>query len=131
MLPVVLVTATRDLTDALVVERQLERVAGRGILIHGDARGGDAIADAWARRNGWTVLRFAAEWDRYGRAAGGIRNSLLVKIAVAHMRNGHPTVCLAFPGPNSIGTHDCARKAARAGIQVQRFDVPLAALKRR
>lgn len=57
------------------------------------------------------IERFVAEWDQLGRAAGPIRNQRMVD-------NGGD-LCVAFSyGPivNSIGTCDCATRAAAAGI---------------
>lgn len=122
---VVLVTGTRELRDPAPVRAELERLQP-DLVIHGWCpKGVDAHADAWARERGLIVVRVAADWKRDGkRAAGPKRNSVLVRLACLYRELGHEVVCLAMPGPNSVGTHDCGRKAARAGLRVVRVDVP-------
>lgn len=50
-------------------------------IISGGARGVDQTAEAAAREYGHGVTVFAAEWDRYGKAAGFIRNQEIVESA--------------------------------------------------
>jgi len=86
--------------------------AGRGeiTLVHGAAKGADTLAASVAYELGWTVEPYPADWDRYGRAAGPIRNAEMVATGA--------DVCLAFPLANSRGTIDCMRRAKVAGIPV-------------
>lgn len=51
------------------------------IMIEGAARGVDLIAKAYAVENNWEVEEYPAEWDKYGRGAGYIRNDIMVKAA--------------------------------------------------
>lgn len=72
--------------DALLKER------GRAsVLIHGGARGADTIAGEWAEGNGIPVLVFHAEWEKYGKAAGSIRNKRMLV-------EGQPDLVIGFPG---------------------------------
>jgi hypothetical protein len=119
---VVLVTGTRDLRDPGPVEAELAKLEPQ-LVIHGNAPGVDAAADAWARARGLIIVRIGAEWERHGKSAGAIRNSLIVRLAVKYKEAGHDVVCLAMPGLRSVGTHDCGRKVHRAGIRVLRFDL--------
>lgn len=121
---VVLVTGTRDLRDPTIVHAELEKLRPELVLHGWCPKGVDAYADAWARERGLLVVRVAADWQRHGkRAAGPMRNSVLVRLAVAWRYLGHDVVCLAMPGPKSVGTHDCWRKAHAAGLLVVRIDV--------
>lgn len=50
-------------------------------LIHGDARGADKLAGEIGEETGMTVLSRPANWDKYGKAAGRIRNlEMLVEL---------------------------------------------------
>lgn len=122
---VVLVTGTRELHDPTLVHAELERLSP-DLVIHGWCPTGvDNAADAWARERGLIVVRIAADWRRHGkRAAGPRRNTTLVRLAMLYRELGHDVVCLAMPGPKSVGTHDCGRKAHAAGLRVVRVDVP-------
>ncbi len=61
------------------------------VIIHGGARGADSWAKLWAQYSGVPQLEFLAEWDKYGRAAGAIRNTRMIL-------EGKPDLILALPG---------------------------------
>jgi len=50
-------------------------------FISGKCRGADRIGEEYARKNGYEIEYFSADWKRYGRAAGPIRNKEMVKSA--------------------------------------------------
>ena len=52
-------------------------------VVSGTARGVDRMGEAYAERRGIPVRRFPADWDRFGRAAGMIRNAEMAKYADA------------------------------------------------
>lgn len=100
--------------------------AGRAlVVVHGAARGADAMADQWARKNSATVERHRAEQFGPWPQCGPIRNR--------HMVNLGADICLAFigpctssrcrrPGPHpSHGASGCADLAEQAGIPVRRY----------
>lgn len=108
----VLVCGSRLWTDRLAVKAQLSALGtGPHTIIHGAAAGADKIAGDVAREYGWTVEEFPAQWSRYGKAAGMIRNR--------EMLDTKPDVVLAFPLPSSIGTFGCIREAHRRKIPVK------------
>jgi hypothetical protein len=79
------------------------------MLLEGGARGADRFAREFANGLGCTVETHEADWKRYGKAAGGIRNQRMV--------DSKPDGVLAFPGGK--GTEDCVRRAVKAGISVR------------
>lgn len=48
------------------------------IILSGHCSGVDMLAERYAEKHGLTVERHPAEWARYGRAAGPIRNEQMV-----------------------------------------------------
>lgn len=56
------------------------------------------------------VIGVPAEWEKHGKAAGPIRNQVMVDMK--------PDVCLEFNLDNSRGTSNCAQLASAAGIKV-------------
>lgn len=48
-------------------------------IIEGAARGVDLSAKRWAQTHGLEILEYPAEWDKYGRSAGYIRNDIMVR----------------------------------------------------
>lgn len=140
----VLLTASRDLTKRGLVEEQLTHcldtagALGRKlIVVHGHCpTGGDAFGDAWVDRlkDHWPVdkERHPAQnhptqnfgpWPR----CGPNRNDYMVGLGADE--------CLAFIGPctsdrctrkaphGSHGATGCANAAARAGINLKRWDL--------
>lgn len=116
----VLVTGSRDWTDAAVIEKALDDLlaeCGSLIVIHGNARGADRIAASWAIRRhieGFDVTceTHLPHWELYGRRAGPIRNAEMVKSGA--------DLCLAFIKDKSPGATGCARLAEDAYIPVVR-----------
>jgi predicted Rossmann-fold nucleotide-binding protein len=95
------------------LERNAERVVPSPIevVIHGGARGADRAAGEWALKRGIPIQRFPADWDRYGKAAGHLRNTQMLV-------EGNPDLVIAFPG--GVGTADMVRQAGEHGVKVHR-----------
>jgi len=117
----VLVTGSRDWMDRQAVADALIAVEmgawchpsfGRFVLVHGGAKGLDAMAAEWAeQRQGWAVEAHPADWRTHGRRAGPIRNAHMVSLGAG--------LCLGFPMPGRRGTWDCIKKACDAGIPIR------------
>lgn len=113
----ILITGSRNWTDRGMIRRALCR-AGRDAgahpqettVVHGGAPGADTIAGEVAAEFGCRVEVHPADWDRYSKAAGPIRNAGMVTAGA--------DLCLAFPIGESRGTRDCIRQARLAGIPV-------------
>ena len=83
------------------------------LLVSGGAKGVDRCAEFIARE----VLKvpflvFPANWDKFGRSAGPIRNSYIAEVA---------DVVIAFPSGESKGTWDTINKAKLRGKKVYVF----------
>jgi hypothetical protein len=85
------------------------------LIITGGARGTDTVAHAWAVMNSVSTRVFPADWDKYGKRAGHIRNQQMLD-------EGLPSEVLAFPG--GPGTEDMIRRALRKRIKVTRCVSP-------
>ena len=80
------------------------------LLLHGGARGADRLIEHAARSLSWPVEVIAAEWGRYGRAAGPLRNGLLLRRALEVATPAKASVLVvAFPG--AAGTASLVRQA--------------------
>lgn len=79
------------------------------LLIHGGASGADSLAGQWAQDNGVPVHAYLADWRRYGKSAGPIRN--------LHMlADSRPDLVIAFAG--GAGTAHMRRIARAHGVEV-------------
>jgi hypothetical protein len=93
-------------------------------LVHGGAPGADTEIQAWweTASKPYNNLKislpppivFQADWERYGAAAGPLRNAQMVTAGA--------NLCVAFVHPQSKGTIDCRDKARRAGIFTLQVD---------
>jgi hypothetical protein len=104
----ILVCGGRDYDDRTKVFETLDTLKP-SVIIEGGARGADWIAATWGMENRVPRMRFDADWQTHGKAAGPIRNQLMLD-------QGNPDLVLAFPGGK--GTADCVRRARAAGIEV-------------
>ncbi len=84
------------------------------IIIHGDARGADRLADHWARTSGIPPLPFKANWFPNGRE-GGLDRSAGPKRNQHMLDEGKPDLVVAFPGGS--GTADMVKRARSAGVE--------------
>lgn len=82
---------------------------GFTILIHGGAKGADLLAGRWAIDHSIPVKCYLANWSKYGRSAGPIRNRQM-------LADSKPDLVVAFHG--GAGTADMVRRAKLAGIPV-------------
>lgn len=111
----VLVCGGRDFNDAQRVFAVLDHYHAQrpfSVVIHGAARGADTLAADWGRQRGIMTLAFpvpAADWEKYGKAAGSIRNAQM-------LREGEPDLVIAFPGDR--GTADMCKQAGGDCIPV-------------
>lgn len=51
------------------------------LVVSGGAKGADKMGEEWAKRHGIDTLIFQAEWNKYGKSAGFIRNEDIIKNA--------------------------------------------------
>jgi hypothetical protein len=84
-------------------------------IITGMARGADTAAYEWAKLMEYPIVEFPAEWTKYGRSAGYIRNKQM-------LLEGHPEWVIAFPGGK--GTEMMCNLAEKAKVKVKRIEYP-------
>ena len=71
--------------------------------------GADVLSITYAKNKGYRYIGFAPNWDMYGKPAGPIRNTEIVKSA---------DLLIAFWNGISPGTKDTITKAQAKGIKV-------------
>lgn len=82
------------------------------IIIHGDQRGADRMAGQVAENLGLEVHEYPADWDNLGRAAGVIRNQVMLD-------SEHPDLVVGFHDnlAESKGTKDMLTRAHMQGYR--------------
>lgn len=132
----VLVCGGRTFSDHDLVFTTLDRLHADNpieLVIHGDARGADRLAQTWALSNGVAEQAFKAKWnDVKGLsprtlkqdARGRLFNPLAGFVRNEEMLRACPTHAIAFPGGN--GTNDMCKRIRRAistGQQIEFIDL--------
>ena len=85
---------------------------GASLVVAGGARGADSLAVRAAKECGISYIEYKADWDRYGKSAGPIRNQQMLDME-------KPDFVIAFHEDleKSKGTKDMLSRAKRAGIR--------------
>ena len=120
----VIVAGSRGITARALVFQKVEALTRRLWLstgfeiVSGLAAGPDTLAIEWAEWAGFagSVVRFPAQWDIYGKAAGHIRNGQM---------SWYATHLIAFWDGVSPGTRNMIETAKRDGLQVRVVSVSL------
>lgn len=111
----ILVCGGRDFCDQEFEYKILDMINVPGevsMIIEGGAAGADTLAKNWAISRGISFTEFKADWKKYGKAAGYIRNKQMLV-------EGKPDLVIAFPG--GIGTQNMIEQTKKAGIRVKSF----------
>ena len=100
------IVGTRKMTDYLkFCDVVMPVMQGVTCIVSGGAKGVDSLAKQFALQKNIPFLEFVPEYEKYGKNATFVRNSLIVEAADR---------ILALPSPDSKGTYDTIRKAIKA-----------------
>lgn len=115
----VLVCGTRSYFNEPFMRSVLEKLDKGAVIIEGEASGADSQARVVAESLGLAVEKFPANWSKYGRSAGFVRNTQM-------LQEGHPDEVYAFfedlgAYEKSKGTKNMIAQASRVGIPVTVF----------
>lgn len=106
----IIVAGGRDFRDYFLVQLALERCFAIGDeIVSGGAPGADALGETYAHNNSTNFRRFPADWVKYGKKAGHIRNEEMAKYA---------DVLVAFWNGESKGTKGMIGQALKHGLEV-------------
>jgi hypothetical protein len=85
-------------------------------VIEGGATGADVRAQEWAHRREVHCTTVPAQWEKYGRGAGHIRNSEMARLG--------PDVVLACPGgPGTAGMIKIAKAQGLKVISLEKMPI--------
>lgn len=87
--------------------QKLDRIRGITEIVSGGCSGADKFGEHWAEVNKIPVKRFPADWNKFGKAAGPIRNAQMAEYANA---------CVLFPGGK--GTDSMFKEAQKQGLGI-------------
>ena len=113
----VVVTGDREWNDIEVVAAVLSWLPLGTVLIEGGCKGLDLIARAVAEELGFPVREYPADWAKYGRPAGVIRNQEIID--KENLPHEPIDLCISFHDnlDKSRGTRDMVKRIDKAGIK--------------
>lgn len=77
-----IIAGSRTISDLSVINIAVQASGFHiSVVVEGEAKGVDSLAKLWAEANGIPVTEFKADWRRFGRGAGPIRNEQMAKFA--------------------------------------------------
>lgn len=114
----VIVAGSRGFNDYKKLKQSLDKILSRTknpIIVSGTAKGADQLGERYAEEKGLECLRYPADWNKYGKAAGYKRNKIMALKADA---------LVAFWDGKSRGTKHMIELARnfRLKIKVIRYD---------
>jgi hypothetical protein len=108
------IIGSRNFNDYPFMKERVQEVLSAhptiSAVVSGGARGADAMSERIASEFGLTHQHFRADWGRYGRGAGPIRNQQIIDAA---------DLIVAFPLGKSSGTYNAITKAEKANKRVK------------
>lgn len=110
---IVLCCGDRKWCSLQVIEKIMRYMVPLGsTVVEGEASGADVLCKIVAERRGDSVRPYPAQWGRYGRAAGPIRNQqMLDENTVEKVLAFHDNLA------SSRGTKDMVNRAVKKGIE--------------
>lgn len=84
----ILICGSRSISDTKFINQQINLYLKElsldikeVVIIEGGARGVDTIAKYWAMFNNIPYEEYPADWNKYGKSAGIVRNKIMVENA--------------------------------------------------
>lgn len=116
----IIVAGGRDFDDYDLMNRQLTRIMNGAPseissieIVCGMQEGADLLGKRWAEEHGYKVAEFEADWDKFGKKAGPIRNAQMAKYANA---------LIAFWDGKSRGTADMIEKMKNEALIIIHYE---------
>ncbi len=106
------VVGSRGFNDYDYMTSILNNIEGITLIVSGGAPGADHLAEMYADQNNINKLILKADWGKYGKSAGMIRNKDIVDNA---------EYIIAFWDGVSKGTKNSIERARKAGKQLAVF----------
>lgn len=84
----IIIAGGRDFNDYDLLKKTMDEyfhfkdiIDAEIVIVSGRARGADTLGERYARENGYKIDYHPADWDKYGKRAGYIRNTEMAKCA--------------------------------------------------
>ncbi|SNR43552.1 Protein of unknown function [Lutibacter agarilyticus] len=108
----IIIAGSRSFTDCQKLKETCDkflRDQNNIDIVSGTCRGADKLGEQYAKERGYKITRFPADWNKYGKAAGPIRNQQMANYADA---------LIAFWNGKSKGTNNMIQLANRCNLDI-------------
>lgn len=103
-----IIAGSRSIANPNIIEEAIHNSGWRNEIIEvvsGCANGVDKLGEMWAEKNNILIKRFPANWQKYGRKAGSLRNKQMAE---------YGDKLIAIWDGNSTGTIDMVKQMKTA-----------------
>jgi len=116
----VIVAGSKDFNDYDFLKEKLDHLLAKKLedfeinIVSGTAVGADKLGERYANENGFDIHRYPADWNKFGKSAGYLRNVQMAENADA---------CVVFRVNNSKGSTHMINIANEKNILVRYYDI--------
>lgn len=103
------IIGSRSFSDYKLLCEEVAKFGDIELIVSGGAAGADLLGERYAREHKIPTRIFYPDWKKYGKRAGFLRNSDIVRSS-EHI--------IAFWDQSSAGTRDSINKAKELGIPI-------------
>lgn len=108
-----IIAGSRDCYDYSLLLKAIEEISWKPTtVISGTARGVDKLGERWAVKNNIPLIKYPANWEKYGKRAGYLRNKEMAKVS---------ETLLALWDGNSNGTRNMIDIAKQFNLLIHIF----------
>lgn len=111
-MPKVIIAGGRNFNDYEILRQFCDTILSTHTnieIVSGTANGADKLGERYAEEYGYSISKFPADWNRYGKKAGYLRNAQMAEYA---------DVLIAFWDGKSKGTKHMIDLAHRSNLKV-------------
>lgn len=109
----IIVAGSREFKDYEMLKNKLDKllINQKDIqIVSGGCRGADELGEMYAKEKGYSLKVFKADWNKYGKKAGPLRNRQMAKYADG---------LVAFYKEGSRGTKNMIEEAGKEGLKIR------------
>ena len=109
----IIVAGSREFKDYEMLKNKLDKllINQKEIqIVSGGCRGADELGERYAKEKGYSLKVFKADWNKYGKKAGPLRNRQMAKYADG---------LVAFYKEGSRGTKNMIEEANEKGLKIR------------
>ena len=121
----IIIAGTRNFDDYELLKFKVDRIIEKEFkdcnisIISGTSKGADQLGESYANTKRYHLYKFPAEWDKYGRKAGPLRNEKMATFASGELINDECVgVLIAFWDGKSRGTKNMIENAYKYNLKV-------------